>query len=408
MEKSVWIRSLLVATFLTSGISIGMNTVHAKDVVSNKMAVPLKKAEQLMKQGAYAQADAAIKEAQSISNATPYERDIITQLQIASAVKQNKVDEALAGYSHLLSSSRLTKEQRSQTILAQATMAYRAKKYAQATQYIEQYFKAGGNNPHMQTLLIQSYFLNNDYKSALTEQQKQIDAELKKGSIPAETQWQFMVNCQMKLGDKEGLRHSYMQLALHYPKPEYWSHVISSLIATKGMPPQVELEVWNFREKTGQLTTADEYMTMAELAIQSGYPYMARQAMAKIHSKNLFEKSDQKRILRFEEYLGKIIDKEKADYPVKLAQAEKDSSGNALFALGYDQFWNGQVTEGPKMMQVALTKPLTDRNLALLQYAVSEQSFGQKNKAVTILKTITGKNVPAELASLWLMKLQAK
>lgn len=404
MKKSVWIRSLLVATFLTSGVAVA----HAKDIVSNKMAVPLKKAEQLMKQGKYTQADEAIKEAQAIPNASAYERDIITQLQIAIASKQNKVDEALAGYSHLLSSTRLSKAQRIQTIMAQASMAYRARKYPDTVKYIQQYFKAGGDNPHMQTLLIQSYFLSNDYKSALAEQQKQIDAELKAGSIPAETQWQFMANCQEKLGDKDGLRHSYMQLALHYSKPEYWSRVMSSLIATKGMSPAVQLEVWNFRAKTGLLTTADQYMTMAEIAVQAGYPYMAKQVMADIHSKNLFEKSDQKRVLRFEEYLGKLIEKAKAEYPAKLAQAQKDSSGDALFALGYDQYWNGQVTEGPKMMQAALAKPMSNHTLALLQYAVAEQNMGEKKKAITTLKTITGKGVPVELASLWLMKLQSK
>ncbi|CAI3952801.1 unnamed protein product [Commensalibacter communis] len=408
MKQSAWMRKLLVATFLTSGISIGAMTLHAKDVVSNQMAVPLKKAEQLMKQGKYAQADEAIKEAQAISNTTPYERDIITQLQIASAVKQNKVDAALAGYTHLLSSSRLTKAQRIQTIMAQASLAYRSRKYPETIQYIHSYFKEGGDNTHMQTLLIQSYFLNNDYKSALAEQQKQIDAELKKGAVPAETQWQFMVNCQQKLGDKDGMRNSYVQLATHYPKPEYWSHVMNSLVSTKGMKPAVEFEVWQFRAKAGLLTTADQYITMAEIAIQAGYPYAAKQSMAKIHSQNLFGASDQKRVLRFEDYVGKITAKAKADYAAQLAQAEKDTSGDALFALGYDQFWNGQVTEGPKLMQQALSKPITDRNLALLQTAIVQQNIGQKAKAIQLLKSIKGTGVPAELAGLWLMKLEAK
>lgn len=404
MKKSVWIRSLLVATFLSSGVTLA----YAKDVVSNKMAVPLKKAEQLMRQGKYAQADAAIKEAQAINGATPYEQDIITQLQIASAVKQNKIDEALAGYTHLLSSNRLTKDQRVQTILAQATMAYRARKYPQAAQYIQQYFKAGGDNPHMQTLLIQSYFLSNDFKSALAEQQKQIDAELKAGSVPAETQWQFMVNCQQKLGDKEGLRHSYAQLAVHYPKPEYWSYVINSLVTTKGMAPQVELEVWNFREKAGLLTTADQYMTMAEIAVQAGLPHIATETLVRGRAKGLFTGNNASRALRLEDYIGKIVNKQKTDLPNLLTQARQEKTGDALFKLGYDVFASGGVTDGTKIMQEAMAKPMDNRNIAALEYATAEQSLGEKKKAITVLKSITGKGVSVELASLWLMKLQAK
>lgn len=408
MRHSVWIRNLLVATFLSSAMSMGAVAAYGKDIVSNKMAVPLKKAEQLMKQGKYAQADEAIKEAQAIPNASPYEQDIITQLQIASAVKQNKTDAALTGYTHLLSSSRLTKDQRIQTMMAQASLAYRARKYPQTAQYIQQYFKAGGDNPHMQTLLIQSYFLNNDFKSALNEQQKQINTELKNGSVPAETQWQFMVNCQQKLGDQEGLRHSYMQLALHYPKPEYWSHVMNSLVSAKGMTPQVELEVWRFREQAGLLTTADQYMTMAEIAVQAGLPHVGKEALVGGRAKGLLTGNNASRALRLEDYIGKIIEKQKQEFNTQLSVARQEKTSDGLFKLGYDSFAGGEVADGIKIMQAALAKPMTDRNIASLEYALAEQASGDKKKAVTVLKSLTGQNVPAELASLWLMKWQAK
>ncbi|MDI2091721.1 tetratricopeptide repeat protein [Commensalibacter oyaizuii] len=409
MKYASFMRHLMVVSILGSGVVLSAPfTGVAKEVVSNAMAVPLKKAKQLMTQGKYAQAEAAIKEAQAIPNPSAYEHDIIVRLQIALAEKQNQTDNAIAGYDRLLASKRLTPAERLNATMAQASLAYRAKNYSQAIHYIENYFKAGGNNPNMTTLLIQSYYLNKNYQEAMQAQQKQIDQEVKKGIIPAESQWQIMINCQQKLGDQDGVRHSYIQLAIHYSKPEYWSHVMSALIATKGLSPQVELEIWQIRLQAGLLTTADQYISMAELAVQAGLPHVASEVVVKGRAKGVFTGKSADRALRFEDYLGKIIREKKAKSSELMEKARKNSLGDDLFKLGYDAYAGGQITDGLKIMQEALAKPMVDRNIALLEYAMVEANTGNKGKAISLLKTITGKNVPAELAELWLIKLQAK
>lgn len=409
MISTSFLRTMLLATFLTTVVAQTVTEGRAKDIVSAKMAVPLKKAEQLMKQGKYVQADAAIKEAASLSNKTAYERDIIEQLRIASAVKQNKVDDAIQGYTHLIASNRTTNIVKINMIMAQASLAYRAKKYPEAVQFIQNYMKAGGDNPHMRTLLIQSYFLNNNYKEALQEQKKQIDYEVKNGQTPAESQWQIMANCQQKLGDHNGLRQSYIQLATHYPKPEYWSQVMSSLASTSGMTSQVELEIWRFRFDAGLLKTSDQYITMTEIAVQAGVPHLGLNVLSQGYTKGILgADKNTGRVVRLRNYITTYIQKNQKDLTSQIATEQKSNIGDVLLMIGYDQVARGK-SEGITLMKSALTKQLTDHNMALLHYAMAEIDLGQKEKAVITLKSIRDQDgVAGELAQLWLMRLRVK
>lgn len=400
--RNVWVVTLL-------GTVGGIYPIEAKDVVSPKMAVSLKNVEQLMKQGKIVQANRVLKDVQSVPNPSAYEKNIIEHLQIALAIKQNNLDEAFIGYNRLLKSPCTTSAEKIQIHMAQSSLAYRAHQYAKAIEYIKQYFLAGGTNAHMTTLLIQSYFLNNNYKEALQAQQNQIDEEIKKGQLPAESQWQIMVNCQEKLGDQNGLRYSYIQLAMHYPKAEYWAHVMASLSSSKGLTPSVKLEILNLRFNMNLMKTSDEYTEMAEVAMQANMPNFALKILSVGYKRGILG-SDQNaaRTLRLQNFIQDYIKKNQTDLPAKIETQQKAPDGDGLLMDGYDQLMAGQPQKGLELMHEALKKPLRNHDEAMLHYAMAHLQLNQKSQAVEVLKSLHGQGVIQEIAELWLMNLQGK
>ncbi len=409
MKPVSLLRNLWMATLLGTIGSLSIAPIKAKEIVSPKMAVSLKKVEQFMKQGKIVQANAELKEAQKILNPSAYEKNIIEHLQIALAIKQNNLDEAFVGYERLIHSSRTSVSEKIQIRMAQSSLAYRTRQYAKAINYIKQYFLAGGSNAHMTTLLIQSYFLNNNYKEAMLAQQKQIDQEIKNGQIPSESQWQIMANCQEKLGDQEGLRHSYIQLAIHYPKAEYWSHVMAALSFSKGLTPSVKLEILHLRLNMNLIKTSDEYIEMAEVAMQANMPHFALKTISLGHEKGVVGvDKNLTRIVKLRNFIQDTINKNQATLPEKIEVYKKALEGDDLLIFGYDQLMAGQNQKGFELMQEALKKSFKDHDEALLHYAMGELYVHQKSQAIETLKSIKKQGVIKEIADLWLMKLQAK
>lgn len=429
--RNLWIAGVLgMVVSGGHGVMAATPNPAAKETVSSAMAVPLKKAELFMKEGKYAQANAAIREAQTLPHQTAYEQAIIEKLRIALAIKQNDLETAFTGYERLIQLPRTTASEKVQMRMTQASLAYRARQYAKAIQFIQHYFAEGGSNPHMTTLLIQSYFLNNNYKEALQSQQRQIDEEIRSNRVPAESQWQIMANCQEKLGDQDGLRHSYIELATHYPKAEYWAHVMATLTASKGLSPLMQLEIARFRYESGLIKTSDAYMEMAELATQAGLPHLGLKIISEGYSKGILGvDQNTPRVIRLRTFIQKYIQKKDAQRKEaqqkeiqqkqqksgqNLAKAESQSDGSDLFMIGYDQVFanNGQAgngTEGLALMQKAMMqkKTMPHPEEVKLHYAMAQLEMNQKNKAIQTLRTVQGQGIAKELANLWMMKLQA-
>lgn len=409
MKSVSLLRNLWMVALLGTAGGLYSVSIESKEVVSQKMAAPLKNIEHLMKQGKIAQANAALKEVQTIPNPSAYEKNIIEHLRIALAIKQNNLDAAFTGYDELINSTRTSASEKIQIRMAQASLAYRARQYVKAIEYIKQYFLVGGTNTHMKTLLIQSYFLNNNYKEAMTAQQKQIDEEIKNGQVPAESQWQIMANCQEKLGDQDGLRHSYTQLAMHYPKAEYWGHIMAALSSSRDLSPSVKLEILNLRFNMNLMRTSEEYMEMAEVAMQANMPHFALKILAAGYDKGVLGTDhNSTRVMRFRKFIQDKINENKSALPAKLEAFEKAPNGDDMLMLGYDQVMDGKGQSGLLLMKEALKKTLKDSNEALLHYAMAQLQVNKKNQSIQNLKSIQAQGVIKEIADLWLIKLQTK
>lgn len=133
----------------------------------------------------------AIDEADKVAGKSDYESYTIEQMRAAVAAQSGNVPVAISAYDKLIASPRTPAATKEQMALAEGSMAFTAKNYPQAIAVTEKYIKAGGKNPQMLTILIQSYYLQHDFANAARVQQAQIDAAVKAGGKRRKTSSSF-------------------------------------------------------------------------------------------------------------------------------------------------------------------------------------------------------------------------
>ncbi len=126
---------------------------------------PLQAAESLYKSKKYKDALAKVAEADAVAGKTPYESYVIqrTRGSIAAAAGDNET--AAKSFEAVIASGRATGAEQLKLVQAVAGLHYQAKDYAKAAQWAARYQKEGGTDPAMRTLLVQSYYMNNDCAS---------------------------------------------------------------------------------------------------------------------------------------------------------------------------------------------------------------------------------------------------
>jgi hypothetical protein len=261
--------ALLVAGFAGSGPS-----AQAQQSVRPEVGKPLQAAQALVKQRKGREALAEIAKAEAVPNRTSYENQVIAQMKAAAASASGDHDATIRSNEALLASGRVTGREALPLIQGIAVAHYAKKEYAEAAKWTQRYLKEGGGDPAMRTMLLQSYYLGNDCNSV----NKLLGSAVEENSSrrASEEELQILANCYLRQRDTGGYVNAIEKLVIHYPKKEYWTDLLSRVQKKPGFSDRLGVHVYRLRLATGNLTTAADYMEMAQLALQSGVPAEAK------------------------------------------------------------------------------------------------------------------------------------
>ena len=260
----------LLAAVVSLGLSLdagAQQTQQPPNSVRPEVGRPLQAAQALVKQRKGREAMAEIAKAEAIPNLSAYERQIIAQMKAAASSASGDNDATIRNNEALLAG----KTGRDTLPLVQgiAVAYYNKKEYAEAAKYAQRYFKEGGNDPSMRSLLLQSYYLGNDCNSV----SKMLGNVTEDNSRrPSEEDLQILANCYLKQKDNAGYVAAIEKLVVHYPKASYWTDLLARVQKKPGFSDRLALHVFRLRMETGNLTSADDYLEMAQLALQAGLP----------------------------------------------------------------------------------------------------------------------------------------
>lgn len=373
------------------------NTVRAE------VGKSLQAAQELIKGQKYKEALAKVRETDAISGKTPYEVMVVERIRGIAASRAGEYDVAAKAFESVVNGGKLPTADQLNIVMALADAYYRSKDYAKAASWTQRYFKEGGTNGQMRSLLTNALYLAGDYAGAAKEINAELAAGAEGGHAPAEERLQLLGNCYLKLNDKVGYVSALEKLVTHYPKKEYWNDLLARLQKKPGFSDRLSLDVYRLMMATGNLKEAGDYMEMAQLAMQAGLPAEAKRVAEEGYAKGVLGGGgDAERHKR----LRDLATKQAADDQKSLTETEKQAKdGTSMVAVGAAYVSLRQFDKGIALFEQGIAKGGLKRpEDAKLHLGIALMQAGNKAKATQVLHSVEGKDGTADIARLWVLQ----
>ena len=377
------------------------------DTVRPEVGKPLKAAEALLKSGHGREALARVNEADAVPSKTPYENLLIEQMRGSAAHAAGDLPTAIRAFESVIGSGHVAGRQQLALVQAVAVDNYKLRNYAKSAQWAQRYFKEGGTEPAMRTVLLQSYYLGNDCGSVARMLAPSVGES--GGRKPSEEELQILANCYLREKDTGGYVSAIERLVLYYPKKDYWTDLLSRVQKKPGFSDRLGIHVYRLRLATGNFTSAADYMELAQLALQAGVPAEARQVVDKGYASGLLGKGDQaERQGRLRELVNRSLEASRKSREQDERNALDARDGSDLVKVGLNYVYDGKPDKGLALVEKGIKKggfkhPEEDKLLlgeALL-------AAGHRSRAVQVLRTVRGNDGTADLARLWVLQARA-
>jgi tetratricopeptide (TPR) repeat protein len=364
---------------------------------------PLQAAQELIKAQKYKQALAKIQEADGAQNKTAYENYVIDRLRGIAAAGAGDVEVAVRSFESVIASGRLSLSEKLKIMEGTVGLYYRAKDYPNSIAWASRYRREGGTAEEVRRLLIQAYYLNNDFPNAEKELHSELQADESAGRMPPEDRLQLLASCYFKQTDMLGYAAALEKLVTYYPKQQYWADLVYRIETKAGFPPRLGLDVYRLKLALGVPITAGQFMEMTQLALQAGFPAEAKAFVDRGFATGALgsgaEADRQKR-------LRDLATKSAAEDQKTLARDEDEAAaakdGTALVNTGFAYVVGGQIEKGIDMLERGLRKGGLKRpDDARLHLGIAYLRAGQKERAVQAFKSVQGTDGTADLARLW-------
>lgn len=378
---------------------IGLRSANAAEAVRPEIGNPLKEAQAALKGRRYSDALSKLREADAVGGKSAYEVDVLERLRIAAATASGDADTAARSLTTLGNNGRLSASDRGNYAKAVMGTYLRAKNYKQAIAFAQDEIR-NGTGGDLRRYMIEAQYLSGDVAGAARQLNADIAASERAGKAPSEDQLNLLANCYLKLRDNSGYGRVLERLLALYPKPSTWANALNGLQKKSGMSMRYGLDIYRLQQATGNLSGADAYMEMGQLAVQGGSAIEAKKIVDEgFDKKVLGTGANADRHKRLQDLVGKRA-AEELKLVAKGEAAAKDAE--SMVSTGFAMVINGQAQAGLALMEKGIAAGgLRRPEGAKLQLGYAYLKAGDKAKASKVFKSIGGTDGAADLAKLW-------
>jgi len=336
----------------------------------------------------FAEALAKAKAADGMSGKPPELARIIHGMIISYAIAGKDYPAALAQIDKNIAANEGNKTENLKQALSVANQMQNKAKVAE-------YAGQLGNNLDPDTrLYIAGQLMNaGQYKEALAEADPLIHAP-----NPPEAALKFQQAVYFKMNDPVGRRAALEQLALNYPKLEYWHDLLQLARNEKGMNDEQALDILRLRLALGDLKSDSDYLEFAQQALIAGYPAEAKAALDKGMAAKIVQNNE--RVTRL---FKKISDDTAANAAVQADLQKKTATDpNSSVKLGLIHWSTGKTKEAEDAIRAGMTKgKLADPESAKVALGHVLFAQGKKPEAVAAFDSVARNSKEAPIARLW-------
>lgn len=411
---------VLTAILLASCIAIGGGAgffpdhpaaaADEKQTARQQIGEPVQQAEQLFKQKKFKEALEKLQAADAVPDKTPYERYVIEATRAAVLLNSGDDAGATKALEAVLATGILAPQDALIRVEALVQINYRLKNYPQVIDYANRYERDGGSDEGVRLLQAQAYYLQNDFPNAAKTIRVVLQNDEKQGKRPEENLLLMLLNSEYQQKNESGRIAVLETLVANYPKPEYWTDLLSAIEKKPGFASRLTLDLDQLMAAVGAMKTADDYMQAAQLALLAGLPGDAKSLLDKGYAAGVLGQGAgadrQKR-------LADMAKSQSSDDLKSLGQlgAEADAAagGLAWVKLGDAYASYGQLDKAIAAYQKGLQKGrLQNGDDAKLHLGIAYLLSGQKAKGAETLGAVTGTDGARDLAQLWLLQSGVK
>ena len=394
-----YLRSLLCA--LATCLCIG--AVHAQGV-RPEVGKPLQQASELLKAGKAKEALAKAREADAVSGKTPAEQLMIDRMKASAAQRAGDTATAIQSLEAMFNSGKLSGAEQAQVAEMLAFAFSQQKDWPRTNQWVQRAQAAGNTSAQLKQLQAYAQSQSGDYSAIAKEAQAAVAAAEAAGRKPDEGDLLRLADAQQRTGQTQARAATLDKLLANYPKKEYWSILLGQLPCKTGFSDRFSLDLFRLRLATGTLSKTEDYMEMAQLALQAGYPAEGKAVIDKgFASGALGSGAEGERHKRLRDLALKQEAEGKAVIEKDTQEALAAKTGDELVHVGYIYVTMGQADKGIPMIEQGIAKGGLKRpEDAKLHLGMAQlQSGKNKGKAVQTLRSVQGNDGAADLGRLW-------
>ena len=353
----------------------------------------------------YAGAMVLIKQAQAVPDQTPFDTYKINNFLGIDAFNLNDHATADVAFEAMADSPAMPDAEKVATLHNTVLLASEAKHYDKAIKYAEAFSAAGGvPDATFLAVLSQDYFRLNDFAKAEATASKSIAATAA-GTAPNRGALEIALASQLKQNRAGDALKTLEIIVTYYNEPDEWGQLIDvslGSVGTKNIKSIDALQMYRLLLATKASGAPDDWTSIADTALQTGYPAEAEAALEAGIAAGKLSRSG-KTATQLAEARARVA-KDRASLPAFEAAAAKSASGELDVKLAETYFGYGRYADVVAVARRGLTKggPKTDANEANLLIGMALAMQGNNADAQTALNNVKGASAATmKAAHLW-------
>jgi hypothetical protein len=398
-------KSLRVFTALL--LAAGVIGAAQAQGIRPEVGKPLQAASDLLKAGKAREALAEARKADAVPGKTAAEQLVIDRMKGAAAQRVGDTATTIAAFESVYEKAGGVEKAQ---MAEQVAFAYsQQKNNAKASEWVAKARAAGANSASLNQLAAFLQGASGDYSQIQRDAQAAVAAAEKDGRRPGEDDLLRLANAARRTNNNAVYSNTLEKLVIYYPKKDYWSAHLASIQRKPGFSDRLALDVQRLKLANGLMTKADEYMELAQLALQAGLPVEAKAIVDKGYVAGVLGTGEQAaRHQRLKDLVLKSEAETAAGLEKNAAEAATFKDGNELVKYGTVYASMGQHDKAVQLIEQGIAKGNLRRpDDAKLRLALALAGNPKtKAKGLQTLRSVGGTDGTADIARLYAVVMQ--
>ncbi|MGC4111357.1 MAG: hypothetical protein QM747_13225 [Nocardioides sp.] len=373
--------------------------------MTKKVDKPLIEAQKARAASKWDEVIAKVGEAEAVPvEKSPYDLFWIHEFRGIANVNLKKYPEALQDLAPGFESPCMDASDKASRAKLLMQLAFNSKDYPKAITYGKTAIELNPGDTEAGNYLANAYYIINDFANAKTVSEQTIKKIEDAGKTPDETLYRILQSACINLKDNECVVAQIEKLVIHYPKPNYWTDLINSLLRVSSNDKEL-LNVLRLSDGVGVMKEGDQYTEMAQLALGQGLPGEAQAILEKGVSTNMItEARDKDHASRLLADAKQAVTLDKSTLDKQDASAKAKPTGDADAKLGAAYLSYGQNDKAIEALTRGIGKGgIKSPDEAGLLLGIAYMRSNNKPEAIKAFETVKQTPGMARIAKMWLI-----